>query len=533
MPYGARSPVAELPSGKGLRSRAVSSHCCNQTRAGTTPLAASQSRAQAHQPMIQRSKLGPNLLLALLVSSPIAGCAGSPRTTEFEGEDDPVVDFASLRVELEPVQQILEGFGASVAWYGELFTQHPNRAELAQILFTDLGIDILRLRNQYNATESAPDPAGLEVYRSAESTLGHPLRVLLTSWSPPAALKKSGLTRCTGTADDGCTLRLNADGSFPYDEFASYWLESILAYRASGLDPYYVSIQNEPDFAPSGWDGCRFEPTEQPGSFPGYDRALEAVAARLQTASISTRFVGADTAHLANGRVISYVAATGRTLYGVAHHLYDGSTWQGPDSFYSAMSDLATAVPDLPKFQTEFSPTDTQGQAVQGGFEVAWLIHDSIAFEHASAYLHWELFWPNSGLVAIENPQEPSKWTTTRGYALREPYHAVRHYARYTSPGDRVLTVASEGSPDVRATAYLDPAGSRLTLVLLNVAKVPRHYSLDLSGFRFSASLNVLTTPDTPWQVSAPVTPDAVSKITLPPKSIQTLVFATDPTLLQ
>lgn len=451
---------------------------------------------------------------------------------DFDEEVEAVTDLAAVRIDSAQELQTLEGFGASVAWYGNWFPGHPNRAEISRILFADLGIDILRLRNVYRPDIAPPDEAALEVLRSAEASLGHPLRTLLTSWSPPGELKKSGVARCTGSSDTGCTLRRNADGTFPYDEFAGFWLDSIQAYRASGIEPYYVSIQNEPDFVPNGWEGCRFDPSENE-AFPGYDRALDAVSSRFRAANIGARLIGSDSAHLANGGVISYVSSTlPGQLYGIAHHLYDGNTWKNPDGFYAAMSELAQDLPNLPKFQSEFSPTDTQGKAEQGGFEVAWLIHNSIAIEQASAYLHWELFWNGAGLVSLENPDAPNSWTTTKGYTIREPYYAMRHFSRYTDPGDRVVLSTTTGSRDVRVTSYLNPTRSRLTVVVLNIATDPRRYTLDLAGFEFSASLNFLTTQAAPWQTLTPPAPGDSAEISLPPKAMQTLVFATDPALL-
>lgn len=432
-------------------------------------------------------------------------------------------------VEIDPTQrlQTLEGFGASVAWYGELFTDHPNRAALAQLLFADLGIDIIRLRNQYRAAGDIPDPTGVAIVQYAAQSLGHTPRTLLTSWAPPASLKASGVAKCSGNADTGCTLRKNADGSFPYEDFATYWLDSIRAYQAEGLDPYYVSIQNEPDFVPNGWEGCRFDPIEQNG-FPGYDRALDAVATRFGKEGIAARLIGADSAHLLNGAVLKYVAASKPgQLYGAAHHLYDGSSWKNPDSFYMPMADLAQAYPDLPKFQTEFSPTDDDGKAVQGGFEVAWLIHNSMAVEHASAYLHWELFWPTSGLVAIEGSRDPAQWTTPDGYTIREPYYAMRHYSRYTDPGDLVVKTKVDGS-DVLATAYVAPDQSRLTIVLLNTSSKQRSFSLTLGGFAFVASKGFTTTADAPWQPIELTPGSETSELAMAPKSVMTLAFAND-----
>lgn len=465
----------------------------------------------------------PLLLIPLLLPS-LAACGGSrkmPTNDEPDVEEGPIIVTVDTTVKL----QTLEGFGASVAWYNNWFTKHPNRATLAQLLFKDLGFDILRLRNQHRTAGDLPDPDGLDIYRTAEASLGHPPRVLLTSWSPPPELKASGKTNCDSTdTNTTCSLRLDADGTFPYAAFADYWFTSLEAYHAVGLDPYYISIQNEPDFKPTGWEGCRFNDTER-GDLPGYDRALDAVAQRFADGNVQVRMLGAETAQLQSGAALRYAdAANTAQLYGIAHHLYDGSSWRNPNNFDASMSTLASTYPDLPKFQTEFSPTES-GKAVDDGFGVAWLIHNSIAVEQASAYLHWELFWPGSGLISLSNPERPAQWTNADGYQILQSYYAFRHFARYTEPDDRVVSSASTSSKVV-ATAYHSPDESRLTVVMLNVTTEPQSFALDLSGFEFASSLAFVTTATAPWQVASPPTSSTTTELQLDAKAILTVVLS-------
>jgi glucuronoarabinoxylan endo-1,4-beta-xylanase len=474
-----------------------------------------------------QSFLGLSLLLGASMPASIA-CSGS-RDIRNKQDDVVISNAALVTVDASVQLQTLEGFGASIAWYANLFTDHPHRDALAQLLFHDLGLDIIRMRNQHRTAGDSPDPDGVKIYQAAEASLGHPPRVLLTSWSPPAALKASNKTDCNDKdTDQTCSLRINSDGSYPYEEFADYWLESIQTYHTLGIDPYYVSIQNEPDYRPTNWEGCMFNDTERAG-LPGYDQALAAVTRRFREANVGTRLLAGDTAHLRNGAPIRYAAAPDATaIYGVAHHLYDGNDWMMPDKFASAMADVATAFPNLPKFQTEFSPTQ-DGKAVEGGFEVAWLIHNAVAYEGAAAYLHWELIWPSSGLIAVEWSKDPSKWTTSDGYTIRPPYYSMRHFARYTDPGDHVVQTTSDASK-LLSTAYLSPDGTRLTVVLLNAATSLKDVTLDLQGFPFAASLTFLTTSEAAWQPGDPLDPSVVNHVQLPARGIMTVVLSTGET---
>ena len=62
----------------------------------------------------------------------------------------------------------------------------------------------------------------------------------------------------------GCTLA-KVNGGYNYAGFAQYWYDSLNAYAALGVRPDFISLQNEPDFTPNGYGGCRFDPAEQAG----------------------------------------------------------------------------------------------------------------------------------------------------------------------------------------------------------------------------------------------------------------------------
>lgn len=374
-----------------------------------------------------------------------------------------------VTIDTSVIHQTLEGFGAAIAWYQQSLANHEQKDELYPILFEDLGLDILRLRNRYERTEVGDAESGitaeLEIVEAATESLGHPPRVLLSSWSPPGRLKASGVERCT---DDAATCTLaQEDGEFVYDAFGQYWLDSTRFYEDSGITIDYASIQNEPDYVPPDWEGCVFQPTEQSG-YPGYDRALEAVAERFSELERAPRLLGPETARVHERRVESYLDWLDPSLlYGVAHHLYGGD-WENPDTFLTPMHGVRDAAEGLPIFQTEYATgDDTADPLLYGGFEIAWLIANSLLEESAASFIYWELIWPGRGLVAL----------TEDGYTIRDQYHAMRHFSRYTDPGD-VRVLADSTSAFLRTTAFTSGDG-RLTVVLLNVGSRLQNVTLD------------------------------------------------------
>jgi glucuronoarabinoxylan endo-1,4-beta-xylanase len=474
--------------------------------------------------------------LATLFGLTLTVACGGARPSYDDGTNEEV-DAATPPAKTDPIVtvntgeklQTLEGFGAAVAWYQDWYTDHPNRAKLRNVLFSDLGLDILRLRNQYRVAGTDPDPGGLAIYKDAEQSLGHAPRVLLTSWTPPASLKANATTDCVNE-DPTCTLKKDENGDYVYEAFGEYWADALEAYRAIGLDPYYISIQNEPDYTPdaNSWEACRFDATESE-VYPGYDRAFAAVVDSLEARGLTARLLGAETAQVSNNRVERYVAGLDQSqLYGVAHHLYGGGQWANPTSYEPAFTAIAETLKDLPRFQTEFSPTGG-ADPNDSGFEVAWLIHESLAVEGASAYLHWDLFWPSSGLVSVANPYDKSKWTNDDGFALNPAYYSLRHYARYTNPGDRVVQTTSNRAL-ILATSILSADEQTLCIVLLNRANDKQSFTLDLGDFEPKQSLRVETTHEASWQTKKSIE-GAKSDLTLPPRSITTLVVTLNDTL--
>ena len=385
---------------------------------------------------------------------------------------------ADVLVTVDPTTtfQTLEGFGAAVGWFHQSILQHPKREEIFDLIFKDLGLDILRFRNRYDHIDEEVDLDNeADILAAAVERADTPLSIMLSSWSPPANLKQSGAEDCSGNTD--CTLIRTGD-SYDYEGFADWWYESIAAYTAVGVTPDYISIQNEPDFIPSGWEGCRFDPSET-GAYPGYDAALAAVAAAVADMDAPPKILGPEVLGIHWYKPHEYLAEIDFDLiYGVAHHLYEmgfDDIWDwrdpGPDSFIDEMTAVNALAEDKPIFQTEFQ-TDEDND-IEGGFETAWLIHNSLAQEQVAAFLYWDLARPNMGLVSLLN--------NNTDYRVRDQYYAMMHYARFTDAGDlRVDAVSDEET--IRVTAFSKTDGNRITIVLLNVGDTAKTVGVYAKG---------------------------------------------------
>ena len=377
------------------------------------------------------------------------------------------VDFANPR-------QKIDGFGAADAFYTNWLTAHPNKEQIYALLFgrEALGASILRLQNIYGQNQRTPfDPDAAEVVAKANQYRGSPITVLMSSWSPPASLKASGQVSCNGNqTEPGCTLA-KVNGGYNYTGFAQYWFDSLNAYAGLGVTPDYISLQNEPDWTP-GYVGCRFDPTEQPGGiYAGYKQALDAVYAKLQTMTNPPAMVGPEVIGLGYNIPENYLAALDTDELGemdaVAHHLYHGGDSAAPDSFDGSMLQLVGAAPGKELWETEFDHNPDQN----GAMNTAWLIHDAMATEEASAYLYWSYFWPDTNqLVYIDNPfNSQASWQYPSGYHINDYYYALEHFSRFVQPGfQRIASLT--GLDELRATAYYSQQERRLVYVLINTS---------------------------------------------------------------
>jgi glucuronoarabinoxylan endo-1,4-beta-xylanase len=416
--------------------------------------------------------------------------------------------------------QILEGYGAATAWFQDRICG-DTPAGLYEMLFPELGIDILRFRNRYERTENNDRDLKQEreILERATKALGHSPRLLMTSWSPPGSLKADGKERCRGN-NDTCTLK-KKDGKFIYDEFAAYWRKSLEHYESLGVVPEFVSIQNEPDFVPPDWEGCRFDPSENE-KYPGYNRALEVVHQQLSTLKHPPKLLGAETLGIHYSKALNYQSVLNKDLlYGMAHHLYEMGTdgvwdWRfpGPPSYVDEMLSIAEGT-RLPIFQTEFMTDDDKGK--EGGFETAWLIHHSMVDEGAAAFVYWDLIWNGmSGLVGM-NGKNPK---------IRDQYYSVRHFARFTDPGYQRIA-ADTDAKGLLVSAWVSPDEQQLTVVTLNTGSTPLKVTWDSGGFTTKDGKGYRTTyrigKSQRWADMGPV--GAKTAIRMPSRSVMTVVY--------
>ncbi|MHC4633291.1 MAG: carbohydrate binding domain-containing protein, partial [Planctomycetota bacterium] len=385
---------------------------------------------------------------------------------------EPPKPDATGSVNIGTVYQELEGFGASGAWYKGWLTNHPKKNELYDILFGQLGLDIYRLRNPYQLSDdwSSIMTASAEIIQAAEASLGHPIKIMVSSWSPPAFLKSNG------DVAGGTLAQHPRGGGYAYSLFAKWWAESLDAYERHGIDVDYVNIQNEPEFLAS-YDSCKFTPTET-AEWAGYNLAFEAVYQELASRMTDMpKLLASDSFGCSASRAFIDELIDPGHAYGYAHHLYADGDYNNPDSFILAMQSFASKYGDKPLFQTEYSCL-CDVEPFNVALNLACHMHNSLVHEGVCSYFYWSLFWGDEGgLVTLDNP-----WQGNPGYTINHIYYAFKQYSAFTNPGWHRVEALTDSS-GLRISAFKNDDNTELTIVIINVSEIDIDLSLSLGGF--------------------------------------------------
>jgi glucuronoarabinoxylan endo-1,4-beta-xylanase len=420
------------------------------------------------------------------------------------------VSAATVTVKPEETHQTIEGFGASLAWYEGMLTNHPNKEDIYYYIFDKLGLSILRLRDTYRyQNEDNFTPEINEIVNNMYKYSDRNPKIMMSCWSPPANLKSNN-------SETGGTLRKDENGKFVYDAFAQYWLDSLKAYRKIGIVPYYISIENEPTWGQH--EACLMTSFETADT-AGYDKALEAVYWKLISLKSRPKILASEVHGIGFNTFQLYAEKFNRDFVdGYAYHLYHGGDGNKiSDSFIPSLKGIADAYSDKPIFQTEYHKGDW--------FSTAWIVHTCLVSGNVSAYLYWDLVWEKgkgTGLVEMEDPNNTSQWTTHEGYIVTDKYYAFRQFSKYIYPGWKRVS-ADADSDALRVSAFISPYKDSLTVVVLNISNEDLEFSMNRVGFQVTGGGIVRTSEKEKGQYVGKYDTDA--SLTLPARSITTLTL--------
>jgi O-glycosyl hydrolase len=213
------------------------------------------------------------------------------------------------------------------------------------------------------------------------------------------------------------------------------------------------------------------------------------------------KFDGFATALLADPAAAAYVGP-------IAVHSYNGT---------------AHLLPIVQKsghqvWQTEYTDLGAAKDAgMESDLKIAAQIHADLVQGNVSAWHHWQFTagdpYPYSGLMDGTN-------LTRRAWV-------IANWSRFVRPGFVRVEATPSPQAGVLASAFSDPATSRLVIVLVNTGNLELPQNVSIPHDKRPAAFAVWTTSAAlalKQTGSVAVSSDGAFKATLPPRSVTTLV---------
>jgi glucuronoarabinoxylan endo-1,4-beta-xylanase len=331
------------------------------------------------------------------------------------------------------------------------------------------------------------------------------------SWGPPAYLKSNN------NKNNGGTIKYTvSDGkvNFDYAGFANWWRKSLDNYAANGVYPKYVSIQNEPDWK-ADYESCLLNPNETfstTDTIAAYSKALYAVYDSIQGRANKPLLIGPETVGFGYNQVENYINALDVSkIDAISHHLYHDVDSKNPYTC-ATFTKLGSFHPEIPHMQTEYSLGDW--------YSLAGLIYKSLYDEKVTAYVYWDLVWPNDGIVSIDFPWDRNQWKNPNGYELTKDFYAFKQYSAFIHPGwQRVRSTLA--SLNTRSLAFLNPQKDSATFIVLNLSDTDTtKVYLSIPGYSIDKSSVYTTSADKNCQLMGSLID---STVTVEPHSVTTV----------
>jgi glucuronoarabinoxylan endo-1,4-beta-xylanase len=369
-------------------------------------------------------------------------------------------DASGIAIALNPMvrNQTMDGIGGSIAF--NLTTDYVNlsatrKNEIENLLYVDCGIDIVRLRT--GNSDALNNELAMRAQRNGAKSL-------LTSWSPPAALKSNN-SIVSGT------LRI-ISGKYDYTGFADWWHARL---SASNWTHDFISIQNEPSYDPGNKETCRLFSNETfPATTTGsasYKLALEAVYNRIKNEPKIPQFIGVDAETHSAFKTIAPTVSGFSYVNRQGFHNYGTNDFAGVKARYNGKRGWMT------EWGKDASTADPIG-IKEDWMLLATNIHETLVGADASAYLAWRMVHGNNtgqvwAMIGLESGQ----------YKVQKSFYVVKHYAKEISSGDQRFEVNRTGTNNnISVSGFIDPTGKKLTLIALNNGSSAADVSLRLNG---------------------------------------------------
>ena len=429
--------------------------------------------------------------------------------------EDPVV--YTVAVDPTVTYQEMIGFGGSLTWYSERIMTSPDKNKICQLLFEDMGMDIVRFKNNYYPqgypavkTTDVMENSGLKNLFTVTGQLNDIAKqynpgilTLISSWTPPSALKSNNNLRQGTLKKEG--------GAYMYEAFADYWVDML---DNLSFNPDYLSIQNEPSWITPDWETCEWRPTET-ADFPGYVNAFDLVYEKIGTRPNPPKLIGPEAENLGVSKFGGNTFAAFSDpikdkphLAAYAYHTYNWSATTSISETTSMLNMVRDNYGNKPCIMTEYSNFSW--------LKTAQFIINNINEANASAYLYWLMAWDDANALSM------IRITSSGSFTVTPFYYVMKHFAKNVDKGyDRIN--ASSGTSSIKFSAFANPSGTKITVVIVNPLSTPTYIDFTVKNKTIKTVSAVQTVEGSMYKDLGSITADKY--FTLKPSSVTTAVI--------
>jgi glucuronoarabinoxylan endo-1,4-beta-xylanase len=394
----------------------------------------------------------------------------------------PTLFAQNVTVQWGTTYQTIDGFGTACYNIGACNNMTAAQAQLAWDPVNGIGLSLYR---EFVTDDGSCSGTCSSFYDDApiKLALGYGVKVWAVSISAPASMKSNGNTICeTG----GSKSTLNS-GS--YGAFATYLANYTQQFQSHfGTPLYAMSVQNEPNFCPSGYDGMTWSGS-QIQTFVKSDlgptlagtgvkimlpetsdwSTLGAIADPCMKDSGCSQFVGIVASHdytQQNGQSSSVIQPYG--------NLGSASLWETETSCLDPTTACSVGVPFT--------------ASIQDGLNWAGIIHTYLAVANVSAWHYWRLF----NCVTCNDNQALIQADGT----IAKRFYVLGNWSKYVRPGWVRIGATAKPTNGVYVTAFKDPSSGDFAIVVANQNSSSVNLTVSLSGFPSVSSVIPTVTSD-------------------------------------
>ena len=340
--------------------------------------------------------------------------------------------------------------------------------------------------------------------------------VFSTPWTPPnnsVSNWKKGVSDVVNHPEIGGTLDPNH-----YADYADLLADYALGFEGQmGISLGAVSIQNEPNWVPDSYEGCRWTAS----NIHDFLAVLKQEFAKKNVPS-SIKVMAPEDANFKEDLIASTLddSAISDVVGIVAVHQYGSGARMLP----------TTKASGKKLWQTEVSNGGSNDPSINDGLTWAKLIHADLALAEVNAFCYWWL-WKSDSAGASPSGSALVNIATDGTLTQNKRLFTLGQFSRFVRPGWHRIGATEKPLNQVYQTAFRDVSANRIAVVLINDSSEEAGLSLQLYNARSFGGLAAYRTSASESLADVgPVDVDgAQCRVILPGRSVTTLYGSVNP----